>query len=165
MRKITLWLAVVLLLLSFTGCRKNQQPRYAFYYLRTADTIAFGQSDAVVAPVIREISGQSSDLTYLMRLYFDGPASENFQSPFPQGTQVLNATLEGDLLILEVSTQFSSLENIQLTMAGACLTATGYALTGAQSVQVDCEEETYLFHRSDYTFLDVIDTQSGKESQ
>ena len=165
MRKIALWLAVALLLLSFTGCRKNQQPRYAFYYLRTSDTITFGQSDAVVAPVIREISGQSSDLTYLMRLYFDGPVAEDFQSPFPQGTQVLQAALEGELLILEVSNQFSSLENIRLTMAGACLTATGYALTGVRSVQVICEEETYLFHLSDYTFLDVIDTQSGKESQ
>jgi hypothetical protein len=90
---------------------------------------------------------------------------ESYQSPFPDGTRLIRIRQDGNLLIMELTTHFSALENIQLTLAGACLTATCYELTGAESVRVLCGEEIYQFNRSDYTFLDVIDTQSGKDTQ
>lgn len=164
MRKIAFFLAV-LLLLSFGGCRETGENSRSFFYLRTSDTIDFGQSEALVAPVAREISGQSAELNYLLRLYFEGPTEEGFQSPFPQGTRLIKASLDGEQLILEVSTHFSVLENIRLSLAGACLTATCHELAGVDTVQVLCGEESYSFNRSDYTFLDVIDPQSGKETQ
>ena len=165
MKKLSLLLAAALLMLSFSGCKGTEDNHFHFYYLRTSDTISFGQSDALVAPVSRQISGQSSDLTYLLQLYFEGPSEEGFESPFPGGTRLFSARLEGKLLILEVSEPFSQLENIQLALAGACLTATCQELAGVETVQVLCAEESYQFYRSDYTFLDVIDTQSGKDTQ
>lgn len=165
MRKTAFFLAAMILLLSLCGCRDTGENSHSFYYLRSSDTIVFGQSDAFVAPVVREISGHSSDLNYLMKLYFEGPMEEEFYSPFPQGTRLIRARLDGNLLLLEVSDHFAALENIRLTLAGACLTATCHELAGAETVQVVCGEKSYQFHLSDYTFLDVIDTQSGKETQ
>ncbi len=165
MKKTIVCLAALLLLLSLTACRKTEERSYNLYYLRSSDTVLFGEADAIVAPVKRQISGQSAGLTYLMQLYFEGPTEEGFHSPFPQGTRLIHAQLEDNLLVLEVTAQFSQLENIRLTLAGACLAATCHELTGAETVQVICGEETYHFNRSDYTFLDVIDTQSGKDTQ
>ncbi len=165
MRKLSLFLAAALFLLSLSGCRNTEEKSFNFYYVRSADTILFGQEDAYVAPVHRQISGQHSELSYLLQLYFEGPTEEGFVTPFPSGTRLIRVRQEDKLLVMEVTTHFLELENIRLTLAGACLTATCHALTGAETVQVLCGEESYTFYQTDYTFLDVIDTQSGKETQ
>ena len=165
MRKSAFFLAIFTLLMILAGCQDSEENTYSFYYVRTADSIMFGQSDALIAPVNRTFSGQHSDLSYLLQHYFEGPTEEGFETPFPKGTRLIRVRMDGNLLIAEVTTHFLALENIRLTTAGACLTATCYELTGAESVQVVCGNETFLFHRSDYTFLDVIDTQSGKDTQ
>ena len=164
MRK-SVFLAAALLLVLMSGCKNAEDSTHSFYYIRTQDTIAFGQSDALVAPVKRQISDQSADLDYLLRLYFEGPTEEGFVSPFPAGTRLIQVSREDGKLLLEVSGQFSQLEDIRLTLAGACLSATCYDLTGTETVEVLCKEEHYQFSLSDYSFLDVIDTQSGKETQ
>ena len=165
MKKYIVPLLILILLFSMTGCEKQTDGGCRFYYLRTDDMIVFGQADAVVAPVIREITAQDAGILYLMQRYFEGPSEEGFYSPFPPGTQIIAAQIEGNLLILEVSDQFSQLENIRMTLAGACLTATCHELGGFDSVRVISGEESYEFYHSDYTFFDVIDTQSGKDSQ
>lgn len=165
MKQRSMLLLLLVLLLASAGCRDNRENTHRFYYLRSSDTIVYGQSDGLIAPLNREIADQSADLNYLLRLYFEGPTEEGFQSPFPGGTALLRSSLDSEVLTLEVSGQFASLENIQLTLAGACLTSTCHELTGAQTVVVLCGENSYRFHCRDYEFLDVIDTQSGKETQ
>ena len=165
MRKSAFFLAIFTLLMILSGCQDSEENTYSFYYVRTADSIMFGQSDALIAPVNRTFSGQHSDLSYLLQHYFEGPAEEGFESPFPQGTRLIRVRMDGNLLIAEVTTHFLALENIRLTTEGACLTATCHELTGAESVQVVCGNEIFQFNRSDYIFLDVIDTQSGKDTQ
>ena len=67
MRNAIVCLVIFTLLLSLTGCQDSEENIYSFYYVRTADSIMFGQSDALIAPVNRTFSGQHSDLSYLLQ--------------------------------------------------------------------------------------------------
>lgn len=162
-RLIPLLLSLVLLL-SLAGCADTEENTHTFYYLRTRETLNHGAEDALIAPVEREISVEDPQLSYLLQLYLDGPSRENYYSPIPKGTYLLSTLWEGDTLIIVLSREFATLDNVHLTLAGACLTATCHSLTGAESIRVLSNEQTYDFALSDFTVLDDS-AQAGKETQ
>lgn len=145
---------ILFLVFSLTGCAKPQEDTCQFYYLRTAETIRYGQEDALIAPVSREITGQDSSLDYLLQLYLDGPSESNFISPFPRSTYLLSILWEEDTLVLVVSREFSTLEEMDLTLAGACLAATCHKLAGAEQIQVRSGDNVYEFDLHNFAFLD-----------
>ena len=142
------------MLLCLSGCSQPEESSYTFYYLRTADTIQYGREDALIAPVTRSIAGQDSGLSYLLQLYLEGPSEEGYYSPIPKGTYLLSSLWEDDTLVLVLSREFSTLTNMDLTLAGACLTATCHDLTGAERIQVRSGDSIYDFDINNYTFLD-----------
>ena len=153
-RLLCFWLMLTLLL-SLSGCTTPDENRRTFYYLRTAETIRTGSEDALIAPVSREISDQDPGLEYLLQLYLEGPTEEDFLSPIPQGTYLLSYAWEGDTLVLVLSREFSQLDKINLTLAGACLTATCHDLAGAERIEVRSGEQIYEFDLNNYIFLEV----------
>ena len=153
MKRMILLLAAALLL-SLTGCSKPEENTCLFYYLRTDDTIQYGQEDALIAPVSRTIAGQDAGLNYLIQLYLEGPSEEGYRSPIPKGTYLLSTLWEEDTLVLVFSREFSQLDNMNLTLAGACLSATCHDLAGAEHIQVRSGDNIYDFYLNNYTFLD-----------
>ena len=108
----------------------------------------------MIAPVNREISGRNAELNYLLQLYLEGPVEEGYLSPIPRGTYLLSTLWNEDTLVLVLSREFSTANNITLTLCGACLTATCHNLTGAERIEVRSGDAVYHFALSDYTFVD-----------
>lgn len=155
MKRLTCLLLALLMLSSLAGCTQPPETVCDFYYLRASDTISHGSEDALIAPVTRELSGQNAELNYLLQLYLDGPVEEGYRSPIPRNTYLLSSLWDGDTLVIVLSREFSTLDNMQLTLAGACLAATCYDLVGAEKIQVRSGESVYEFDLSNYSFLDL----------
>ena len=153
MKRIVHLLLLLSLTLSCMGCHEETESQYAFYYLRTDSTIAYGQEDALITAHFQDLSADM-DLDTILQLYLDGHLGENMRSPFPGGTYLLSVTAENDTLKLILSREFSALDGIHLTLAGACLTATCRDLTGFEKIQVHSGEKVYNFDTSSFILLD-----------
>lgn len=150
-----LFLLLLACLLSCTACAGERSAQPAFYYLRTEGTIAYGQNDALIAPVTQEITPEV-DLDMLLQLYLDGPVDENLRNPIPRGTYLLTTIEQEDTLVIVLSREFSTLDGIRLTLAGACLAATCHDLTGAEKISVRSGDNSYEFDLNSFIFLDTI---------
>ena len=153
MKRITLLLLLLTLTLCCLGCQGETDSQHAFYYLRTNDTISYGQEDALITAHFQDL-GPEMELDTILQLYLDGPMEENLRSPFPRGTYLLGAAPENDILKVILSREFSTLDGIQLTLAGACLTATCRDLTGFETIQIRSGEKIYDFDINSFIFLD-----------
>lgn len=154
-RVFSLFLSLLLLFL-LCGCTEDHASSCTFYYLRTGESVAYGTQDALIAPVVLEISDQGVPLNYLLRMYLTSPLPENFRSPFPSGTYLLNTLEEENTLVVVLSEEFSALEDIHLSLACACLCATCFELTEADTIQIHSGEESYTYDRGSFTLLDDI---------
>ena len=141
------------LALSFAACAEKTEDTAVFYYLRSEDTIAYGQIDALIAPLPHQPISSLS-LNDLLQLYLNGPGDEYYRNPIPKGTYLLSTIRHEDTLVIVLSREFSTLDGIQLTLAGACLSATCRQLTGLDCIQVRSGENIYEFDYRDFTFLD-----------
>lgn len=155
MKRLMILLMILSLSLSAAGCAQPKENTCSFYYLRTEETIRHGYTDGLIAPVTRVLSTPDAQLDYLLQLYLDGPTEENFLSPIPKGTYLLKTLWDGETLILVLSREFSTLDNISLTLAGMCLCATCEGLTGAEHIQIRSGDMTYDFNLNQFTFLDA----------
>lgn len=142
-------------LLCLTGCSQQEESRFDFYYLRTSDTIRYGQEDALIAPVSRDITGQDPGLDYLLQLYLESPAPEGYHFPIPKGTYLLSTLWEEDTLVIVLSREFSTLDKMELTLAGACLSATCHNIAGTERIEVRSGDTVYEFDLQNFTFLDA----------
>ena len=68
-----------------------------------------------------------------------GPKEEDLSSPFPAGVSLRRATLEDEVLRLDLSEQYSALSGIDLTLANYCLALTLCQLQGVDAVHVTVE--------------------------
>ena len=153
MRKLTALLLALTLAFTSVACTAPEDEHTLFYYLRSEETILYGEPDGLIAPLSRELTG-SGQLDTTLQLYMEGPNEENFRSPFPKGTYLLSTIQRDDMLVVVLSREFSTLSGIHLTLAGACLTATCHDLTGLTRVQVRSGEHIYDFNLNDFVFLD-----------
>lgn len=153
MKRLLAILLILSLFFSCTACVKDKEDEILFYYLRTPDTIAYGEPDALVAPVAMDIS-QDLPLEDALQLYLNGPMDETLLNPIPKSTYLLSTIERKDMLVLVMSEEFSSLDGISLTLAGACLAATCRELTGQGRIQICSGENIYDFDASNIVFLD-----------
>ena len=156
MKRTVLFLLLFCLILPLCGCTGDDTDNITFYYLRTQESISYGARDAVIAPVVREVSEQNSGLNYLLRMYLSSPLPENYRSPFPSGTYLINAVREENTLVVELSEDFSTLEDIHLSLAAACLCATCFDLSNAETLRIISADLSLEFHRSSFLLLDDV---------
>jgi germination protein M len=156
MKRILSFVLILCLALTLTGCAGEAEKDVQFYYLRTGESIRYGSADALIAPVELENATPGDDLDHLLQQYLERPAGENFRSPFPKGTYLLSTIPRDNMLVVVLSREFSTLDGIRLTLAGACLTATCHDLSGYTRIQVRSGENVYDFDYNDYIFLDNI---------
>ena len=154
MKRMILFLLILGSMLTLTACQEETARQQSFYYLRTEDTIAYGREDALIVAVPQEFSPET-ELEILLQLYLDGPVDEDHRNPFPRRTYLLSTIEHGDTLLVVLSREFSTLDGMQLTLAGACLAATCRDLTGFEKIQVRSGENTYDFDVNSFVFLDT----------
>lgn len=162
-RLISMLLALAVLLLP-AGCGwdagDNTVP---FYYLRRDSEFVYGAEDGVIAPENREVSDRSAGLSYLLRLYLEGPLDSTLRSPFPAGTKLLRAESVEGTVTLELSKEFTALEDMDLTLAYACLATTVFQLTGAEQVHITAVSQQGV-SKSITLFPDSLTLLDGSEA-
>lgn len=119
-------------LLTLSGC-SGQEESVFFYYVRSE--FLPGAADGVIAAEPREVTGERG-FNYTLRLYLEGPVSDQYVSPFPSGLRLLSTKQEQDVAQVFLSEEFSALEDIDLTVACVCLANTCFALADVQQVQI-----------------------------
>lgn len=134
------------LLLCLCGCHYNERgdvlEPVEFFYPRVSDGFLYGASDGVLAGEIREASGRSDDMNYLLTMYLRGPQSAGLRSPFPDGCNLQRVSWEGSILWVTLSPEFAELENMELTLACASLAKTCFSISSATAVRLMAESET-----------------------
>ena len=154
MKRLICLLIALAMVCTLAACGETQERKYTFYYLRSPSTIQYGQPDGLVAPVDRDLSTSNLSLEDLLRLYLAGPANEAYVSPIPKNTHLLTTISRDDELMIVLSREFSTLDGVDLSLAGACLSATCHSLTGMDRIQVRSGEGIYHFDYHSYVFLD-----------
>jgi len=154
MKRILTAILLFTLLTGFPGCGHASDKRCEFYYLRTPETYDYGTEQAVVAREQRTLTAPSKDMEYLLRLYLDGPVSEDLRTPFPEGTRLVNFQQNGHTLTIRLSEEYALLENMELTLAAACLSKTCFSLTDTENLIVLSGSHVYTYSQGSFLYLD-----------
>jgi len=132
MRHVFILLLTIAILLSLCACTA-QEESLSFFYLRSE--FLSGTAEGVIAAEPREVTGERG-LNYTLRLYLEGPVSEQYLSPYPTGLRLLGTKQEQNVLQVYLSEEFSILKDIDLAIACACLANTCFDLTDTQQIQI-----------------------------
>lgn len=158
MKRLT---AIILICLLLSGCGNGLKEPVTFYYLNAnyEETMS-----SVIGSEQREASGHAEDLAYLMALYLMGPASEDLQSPLPQGVHMFSIEHRNSAITLRLSSPSTPMTDAQYTLAFSCLSMTCLEITGAESITISCGDRTMTLSASDLLLQDLI-TAGTEESQ
>ncbi len=155
-------LCLVLSFLLLTGCsltgERIKEP-VAFYYVREGYE---KEMDPVIGSEIREASGHSRDLPYLLALYSMGPSQEDLKAVLPRNTRILLTEQTEEDLVLTLSEEALRVTEADFTLAGTCLAMTCMELTDTPQVTVVCEERTVTI-RKDNLLLHHALTENSQE--
>ena len=105
-----------------------------FFYQR--DSYVYGSSDGIIASETREVANRISELPYLLSLYLRGPLDEELRAPFPAGCKLLSVSQDGSTLRVTLSSAFTTLKDMELTIACACIAKTCFSLSDVTQVQI-----------------------------
>ena len=164
-RYIALLLALILLL---PGChrQKAEDDTVTFYYRRSE--VQYGSADSIIAAEERTLSG---DLTLLLSAYFRGPEDDSLILPFPAGTRLLETVQKDSTLTLTLSSEFSQLEGMDLTVACACISSTCFAITEAHQVKIttpaigDTPSSVFTLTRDSLLLFDEVQETTEADPQ
>ncbi len=147
---------ILLLSLILSGCSLGQEQfiePVTFYYLKdhsSKENYDAFFSEGAIGSETREASGHRYDLNYLAALYLQGPTDQQLRSTFPAGSKVMDIQLEDGAMHITMNTISSQLNDMDLTIACACLARTFMDLTQLETVHVVSynSEQKLLFSRS-----------------
>ena len=144
MRRQLCLILAMLLLLSLCGCsyQSVDTSKPAAFYYTWADLEAKMEKEpdcGAIGSELRETSTRAGDINYLLALYMRGPLDPELKSPFPAGCRVVSASVKDDTLCVTMDASFARMENVQLTLACACLAKTCFSLADVTQVQITSE--------------------------
>ncbi len=173
MKRMLYLILTLTVILSLFGCHYREGGEILepveFFYPRKSTTFVYGSSDGVIAPEVREASGHRNDLPYLITMYLRGPQNDNLRSPFPAGCTLEEIRSDHDTLYIRFSSEFSTLENTEMTLACASLAKTCLAITDYKYIHINSQSDDKVFsiqlEAGNLLFADrsVFGTQSAKE--
>ena len=174
MKKIMGFLLIISLILS--GCAIGQdrwKEPVTFYYLRAhanADDYNVFFKDGAMGSETREGAGHRNDLNYLISMYLQGPMDTKLESPFPTGCKVTDIHLDNRELTISLNAVVSQLNDMELTIASACLAKTCIDLIDVEIVHVEARslDQKALFTRSfsaDSLLLEDLNPQQTESVQ
>ena len=137
MKRLISLLLTLAMVLSLCAC--TSETAVTYYYVRDEQEYQYGTADGVMVGESREAAGHVNDLRYLLILYFHGPVTDYLESPFPSGTTLEKLEQDADSVDIQLSGIVSMMEGTDLTLACACLAATCFGLTDAETVTIHAE--------------------------
>jgi len=157
-RIIPLFLLLSLLL---SACGDRIREPVTFYYVR-----ANYEQDmsAIIASEEREASGHRNDLSYLLALYFMGPADEDLQSPVPRSTSLFNIFREDSTITLDLSDTATTMTDAEFTLACSCLTLTCLEITDAESVVINSGSRSLTMNAETLILKDLTTAAETEEN-
>lgn len=168
MKRALSLLLCLCLTVSLFGCREEQLVSPGNFYYRRAET-AYTDTNGVIAPEVRELSGIQNNLDSLLTLYCGGPITEGLDNPLPQDAAVLRWELKDQELHLCFTSALSQLSGIDLTVAAGCLARTFLPLSGAGTLVLTAEnsllngEASLRFSESELSLRDSTSDRLLKE--
>ncbi|MGN0999162.1 MAG: GerMN domain-containing protein [Faecousia sp.] len=162
MKKIAAFFLIFAAIVALLGCtpppNEYEEP-VRFYYLRSE--LHYGSSDSVISHELFEAEGHRDDYEYLISQYLKGPTSDALTRTFPRNVSISDFRVEEDQVYLELSSQFSILSGMDLSIACACLTKTITELTGPTTLHISTEgtlldgAPSITMRLEDVLFLDI----------
>lgn len=133
-------IAALLVLVLLTGCAAAIESRTQsinpidFYYCRSEPL--YGSETGAIDFETAELGRKDVTVEQIMQRYLSGPESEQLRSPFPQGLVCTRTELDGTTLSVYLSSEYSALSGVELSLASACLSMTLTQIEFVDSVRV-----------------------------
>jgi len=134
---IFILLAALLLTLASCDASRKRSPKTAINLYYCPDPLVFHRDSTVVTAESRVFPGEGPSLEDLLSIYFSGPTRKDLESPFPNGLYAESVEWDGKRVHITLSSVFSQLQNIDLSVACACLGKTVMEYTGAEYVYIN----------------------------
>lgn len=139
MKRVISITLVILCLFSLCGCKQSTAPaddQIIFYYPRLK--LNYGYEDAVISSELRDVENRANDIGYVIRLYLNGPVSDELYSPFYSDTTLFGAERVDDTLYITLGgKEINQKSQLQFTIACACLAKTCFSLTDVSEIQIN----------------------------
>lgn len=142
MKRVLCYILVLVLIFSMAGCStasNSNKKSEKFYYC--TNPVSYGKETSVVSPEIREFHNHNGNTISIINEYLAGPISDKYSSPFPSGVRVISISERDRVVTICLSSQFSTLTDMRLTIAAACLSLTIFDLLKAESVIIQTDGE------------------------
>lgn len=139
MKRLICLLFCFLLLSGCSVIGEHFKEPVTFYYVR--DGFEKDMSP-VIDSEVREASGHSKDLPYLLALYSMGPSEEDLTSILPRNTKIYLRDHTEEGIILSMSDEAMSLSDSDFTLASTCLALTCTNLMDAPQITVICSDRS-----------------------
>lgn len=158
MKRATCLFLTVLLLFAFSGC--EQESEIQFFYPRTE--VQYGIPNGVIASEFRSIDNDGMDLSYLLKLYLEGPISQTLRSPFPKRTALEALSFTDGHIVIVLSEHFAALENLDRLIACASIASTCFSLTDADTVTIHTLLQSMTLTRDNLMLEDMAAASTPK---
>lgn len=141
MKKLSLLICCALLMQLLCSCAAQKEEikePVNFYYCNS--NIDYNSPTGVIQPEVRESSGFHGNLLTFLRAYLQGPVNSDLKRFIPADVYIVSCQIDGDRVILVMSSQFSNLSGIELTTACSALLMTIHDYTGSQTLQISAKD-------------------------
>ena len=175
-RTICLMLMAVLILSGCSFGSKQDDHAVTFYYLhqyRDQDSYDRFFFDGAIGTETWEVPIRREDLNYLLALYMQGPNDDQFRSPFPAGSKILETRTEDGHLTIVMNAIASQSNEMDVTVSCACIARTCMELVDVDAVTVKAlgpggqELFSRTFTNDTLILVDThpMPTESGSDSE
>ena len=164
MKRIIIFLLLSAICVGMVGCSEaadTMKRNVNFYYL--SDPVTYEGENGLTAPESREVTGSAGDqLQVWLDIYFEGPKSKGFQSPFPENVKTLKVSQDRRILKVLLSSEFLVLKDLELTIACTCIARTLFELTGYNTVEISAPKPFHdgrtsiIVNKDSFVFMDAI---------
>ena len=140
MKKHICLLLVLSILFFFVSCKSANEDieiPISFYY---CTLLAHKDSKLPVFEVeIREAAYFNSDLVRILNNYLKGPETDELLNPFPAKTEIISVSRDDENITLVLSSEFSELTGLDLSIACAAISMTLFEITQCSSVTISAD--------------------------
>ena len=143
MKRWIAFLTAIVLALCTAGCavashRPPEGKMLAIYYARDAAQAAGGDILTTVRVSWKEQAGKpvGQQMRRALELLLGDCREEGFASPVPEGTQLLDCSISGNIAVVDFSGEYGQLTGMKLTIADYCVALTLTQIEPIQMVRI-----------------------------